>query len=465
MNEHDTLKRVRGAIHDEDTFGLNPEFVDDVCAALAEGRDDYVRSQVLTLHYADAADLIDQVPREDRGRLLDVMRSGFNPEILPELDDRVRDEVLERFGYADFASLVAELDSDDAVYLMDQLDEDERAHILERLPREERAIIEQGLAFPEHSAGRLMQRELVAVPTYWTVGEAIDYLRANPHLPEDFYVLFVVDPRHRPQGIVRLSALLRARRPTRLRDLMSVDDMVVLNVTMDQEEVAHLFRQRDLLSAPVVDVSGRLVGRITIDDVVDVIDEEAEDDMLRLAGLSETSLYSAVLDTARSRFTWLLVNLGTAVLASFVIGLFETTLDRFVALAVLMPIVASMGGNAGTQTLTVAVRGLAMKDLVPSNAGRILGKEVLVGAINGILFSVLTGVVAWIWFEDVLIALVIGAAMIINMVVAGLSGIAIPLGLERMKVDPALASGVFLTTVTDVVGFFAFLGLAAVFLL
>jgi magnesium transporter len=325
-------------------------------------------------------------------------------------------------------------------------------------------MIEQGLAFPDYSAGRIMQRELIAVPSYWTVGETVDYLRNNPHLPDDFYVLFVVDPRHRPQGVVRLAALLKVRRTVRLRDIMSTD-LEVLTVTMDQEDVAYLFRQRDLLSAPVVDASGRLVGRITVDDVVDVIDEEAEDDMLRLAGLSETSLYSAVLDTAKSRFTWLVVNLGTAVVASLVIGLFSDTIEQVVALAVLMPIVASMGGNAGTQTLTAAVRGLAMKDLVPDNARRVLGKEVLVGAVNGVAFAIMAGIVTWLWFDSAAIALVIAAAMIINMICAGLFGIAIPLTLDRLKIDPAVASSVFLTTVTDVVGFFAFLGLAALFLL
>jgi len=444
--------------------GLNSEFVESIILALEDGRDEEAREQALALHYADAADLIERVGRENRERLVTLMWPDFNPEILPELDHNVRQEVLSTVGYADFAALVAELESDDAVYLMDMLDPEERAYVLERLPSEERAIIEQGLAFPEHSAGRLMQRELVAVPAYWTVGEVIDYLRSATHLPDEFYVLFVVDPRHRPTGVVRLNTLLRSRRPTRLRDIMTTE-MEVIDVTMDQEDVAYLFRQRDLLSAPVVDASGRLLGRITIDDVVDVIDEEAEDDMLRLGGVTETNLYSAVLETARSRFSWLVVNLGTAIIASLVIGLFEATLEEVVALAVLMPIVASMGGNAGTQTLTAAVRGLAMKDLVPANAGRVLGKEVLVGVFNGVAFAVLTGAAAWVWFGDMMIALVIGAAMIINMVVAGLSGIAIPVLLERLKIDPAVASTVFLTTVTDVVGFFAFLGLAAVFIL
>ncbi|KJS38852.1 MAG: magnesium transporter [Rhodospirillaceae bacterium BRH_c57] len=465
MSDHETLKPVRGPLHGEDAFALNPEFVQDVVAALEEGRDDYVRDQVLTLHYADAADLIDQLPREPRERLLDLMRPGFNPEILPELDDRIRDEVLERYGYADFASLVAELDSDDAVYLVDQLDEAERAHVLARLPAEERTVIEQGLAFPEYTAGRLMQRELVAVPAYWTVGETIDYLRANASLPEDFYVLFVVDPRHRPQGIVRLSALLRSPRATRLQGLVTEEDMVVMNVTMDQEEVAYLFRQRDLLSSPVVDASGRLVGRITIDDVVDVIDEEAEDDMLKMAKVGEADLYAPAFSTAGRRIRWLAITLLNTILASFVISRFEATLEQIVALAILMPIVAAMGGNAGMQVVTVMVRALATKELGPGNMSRVIGKELAVGAINGVVFAAVLGTVAFLWFGRLDLGIVLSAAMIFNMVWAGMAGTLIPLTLAKMKIDPALAAGPFLTTTTDVLGFFAFLGLATLFLI
>lgn len=448
----------------EEIFGLDPDFVAEIDQALEEERDEIVRELVVPLHYADTADLIESLHGDHRSRLIDLLRPDFNPEILPELPDDIRDEIIERFGYADFAALMEELDSDDAVYILDRMNEAEQAHVLARLPIETRTIVEQGLNYPEYSAGRLMQRELAAVPDYWTVGEAIDYLRSNAVLPEDFYVLFVVDPRHRPVGVVRLNRLLRAKRPVRLRDIMSTE-LDIIKVDMDQEDVAFLFRRKDLLSAPVVDASGRLVGRITIDDIVDVIDEEAEDDILRLAGLSESSIYVSTWETVKNRFTWLFVNLGTAILASLVIGLFEESLAQVVALAVLMPIVASMGGNAGTQTLTIAVRGLAMKELTASNAMRIVGKEVTVGAINGIAFAVLTGAIAWAWFDQPMIGAVIAMAMVINLVIAALVGIAIPLGLERLKIDPAVASGVFLTTVTDVVGFFAFLGLATIFLL
>jgi magnesium transporter len=454
----------REVLHGDDSYGLLPEFVSMVRDALDQWDEETARALVAPLHYADVADLIETLSPEDRGRLVRILRPDFNAEILTELDDAVRAEVIEELGYEDFAACVREVESDDAVYLVSKLDDEERPPVLAKLPTELRAVVEQALALPEYSAGRLMQREMVAVPSYWTVGETIDYLRSGARLPDEFYQIFIVDPRHRPVGKVRLSSLLRSRRPVRLHEIMD-PKRAEIPITMDQEEVAFLFRQQDLLSAPVVDASGRLVGRITVDDVVDVIDEEAEDDLFRLAGLSEGDLFSAVVDTVKARMTWLLLNLGTAVLASLVIGLFEGTLQQVVALAVLMPIVASMGGNAGTQTLTIAVRALATKELTPANAMRIVGKELAVGVINGVVFAVLTGLVSWVWFRDPGIGIVIGAAMVINMVAAALAGIAIPLVLDRLKIDPAVSSGVFLTTVTDVVGFFAFLGLAAAFIL
>jgi magnesium transporter len=309
-----------------------------------------------------------------------------------------------------------------------------------------------------------MQREMVVIPSAWTLGETIDYMRAADDLPDDFYDLYIVNPKHQPIGKIPLSRVLRTRRPVRLTEIMETD-LKAMPVTLDQEEVAHMFRQYGLVSAPVVDDGGRLIGVITVDDVVHIIEEEAEEDALKLAGVAETDLYSATLDTTRARFPWLVVNLVTAILASAVIGLFEATIEQIVALAVLMPIVASMGGNAGTQTVTVAVRALAMKDLTESTTRRFIGKELFVGAANGILFAALAGGVTWLWFGSSKIAVVIAAAMIVNMIVAGLSGTLIPIALERANIDPAIASSVFLTTVTDVVGFFAFLGLAAVFLL
>jgi len=449
---------------EDDLYGLDPDFVRAVEDALEQGDADTATALTAPLHYSDAADLLDRLSAEDRVRLVEVLRADFEPEILTELDESVRDQVIEALGFADLATAISELDSDDAVWLVSQLDEDERNRVLDALSSEDRAIVAQGLSYPEYSAGRMMQRELVAVPAYWTVGETIDYLRASTTIPEEFYDLYVVDPRHRPIGKIGLAKLVRSKRPQRLREIMD-DESITVPVAADREEVAFLFRQHDLVSAPVADGAGRLVGAITIDDVVDVIDEEAADDMLRLAGVPDTDLYRAVKDTVRARIPWLLLNMCTAILASSVIGLFEATLEKIVALAVLMPIVAGLGGNAGTQTLAVAVRGLATKELDSDNALRVIGKEVLVGCINGMVLGCIIGPIAWAWFDMPLIGAVIGAAVVFNLLVAGLMGSMIPLTLEKFNIDPAIASSIFLTMCTDSLGFFAFLGLATLLLL
>ena len=448
----------------EDSPGLSMELVFAVQEALAEERVTEVEDLVPGLHEADAADLLESLSREERKLLVEILGSTFDPEILPNLDVSVREEVIEWLGPTGLARAVTELDSDDAVEVFEDLEEEFQHRILSQLPQAHRMILEEGLSYPEDSAGRLMQREFVVIPSAWTVGETIDYMRAAKDLPDDFYDLYIVNPKHHPIGFLPLSRVMRTKRHVRLTEFMETD-LKTIPLTMDQEDVAYLFRQYGLVSAPVVDEAGRLLGVITVDDVVHIIDEEAGDDIMKMGGVSEPDLYSAVLDTTKSRFTWLVVNLLTAILASLVISLFDATIEQIVALAVLMPIVASMGGNAGTQTLTVAVRSLAMKDLTEANAMRFIGKELLIGSINGVLFAILAGGVTWLWFESLSLGVVIAAAMIINMVVAGLSGTLIPLGLERVGVDPAIASSVFLTTVTDVIGFFAFLGLAAAFLL
>ena len=440
-----------------------------VVQALDSGDKESLTELVSGLHHADVADVVERLDPERRDQLLHAMGDDLPPEVLAELDYAVLEDVLEEMDFKRIAAAVRELDTDDAVLIVDELEEPDQKKVLQAIPAPDRRLIEQSLAYPEDSAGRLMQRHVVTVPTHWTVGETIDFLRAEADrdaesLPEAFYDIFVVDPSHHPVGAIHLSHLLRSNRRIMVADIMQTE-MKLIPVTMDQEEVAFLFRQRDLVSAPVVDEAQRLVGAITIDDVVDVIHEEHEEDLLALAGVGEDDLYAAAIDTTKARFSWLLVNLLTAVLASLVIGLFEATLQQVVALAILMPIVASMGGNAGTQTLTVAVRALATRELTATNAYRVIGKEVLVGAINGALFAVITGVVAWLWFQDQTIGLIIAMAMIVNLIVAGLAGASIPLLLDRAGVDPAIASSVFLTTVTDVVGFFAFLGLAALILL
>jgi magnesium transporter len=457
---------------EETAYRVDDERVEAVAAALAMRDGVRVKELVTPLHYADVADLIERLGSDDRRTLIEVLRPDFDPEVLHELDDTVRDEVVEYLGVKELAAAVTELDSDDAVVVLEELDREEQQQVLESIPAEDRAVLEEALSYPEDSAGRLMQRELVSVPSGWTVGQTIDFMRQSAdndrtgenELPEVFYDIFVVDQDRRPVGTIPLSRLLRTRRPVPVTGIMETK-MQIVPATMDQEDVAFLFRQRDLVSAPVVDSDGRLIGQITVDDVVDVIEEEAEEDIMKMAGVSETDLYARPVATARRRFYWLLINLGTAIVASLVIGLFSESLEKMVALAVLMPIVASMGGNAGTQTLAVVVRALATKELTTANALRMIGKELAVGSINGVLFALIAGAVAWIWFKDPGIGMVIAFAMIANLVVAGFAGSVIPLTLVRAGVDPAVASSVFLTTATDVVGFLVFLGLGTWLLL
>lgn len=448
----------------EDLLGLNPEVIREAIVALDSNDGSAILAIVAPLHPAEIADLIEMLRGPMRTHLVELLRPKFDPVVLTELDETVRDEVAEQLGTETIAKAIAALDSDDALNLISTLEETKQRRVLHAISYALRSMLEEGLAFPEDSAGRLMQREFVAVPTFWTVGEVIDFLRESDDLPDDFYDVFVVDPRHRLIGYVALNRVLRAKRPVLVRDIM-IGEFVSVPVHMDQEEVAYVFAQQDLVSAPVVDDNERLIGVITIDDIVDVIHQEAEEDLMRLGGVQEDDLYAAVIDTGKSRFTWLFVNLFTAVIASVVIGLFQGTIEQIVMLAVLMPIAASMGGNAGTQTLTVAVRAIAMKELTTANSFRVMSKEILVGTFNGVLFAMIVGVIAWIWSGNIGIGAVMAVAMVITLIVAGFAGAAIPLALSRTRFDPAIASGVFLTTVTDVVAFLAFLGLGTWFLI
>jgi magnesium transporter len=449
---------------EEELYGLSDEDVRRVREALEAHRIAEIEAIAEELHAADLADLIERLDGEERRLVVGIVRHILDPETLAYLDETVREEVIDILGPKEVAQAITELDSDDAVELLEDLSEEDKQRILSSLPPAERAILVEGLTFPEESAGRLMQREVATVPTSWTVGETIDYMRASGHLPEDFYELFVVDPMHKPVGSLPLSRLLRSKRPTRITDIMD-PEVDVIPVETDREEVAHLFRQYGLVSAPVVDEHGRLIGAITVDDVVDVIDEEAEEDLLKMGGVVHDDMHANTVRTVRLRGVWLAVNLLTAVIASLVIGQFEGAIEKIVALAVLMPIVASMGGNAGTQTVTVAVRALAMGELTPANALRFIAKEIAVGGLNGMIFALLMGAAVVLWYQDWRLGAVIGAAMICNLVAAALAGTLIPLGLQKFGVDPAVSSTVFLTTVTDVIGFLAFLGLATLFLL
>ncbi len=456
--------RAVGGSVTEPLYGLTTRLARAIRAALEAGEDERVRGLVGPLHYSDLADLIERFNPGDRRTFIEIMRGHIDAEILTELDDSVREEVVAQLGVEETAAAVTELDSDDAVHVIEDLDETVQQQVLEALPAEERALVEENLAYPEDSAGRLMQRELVAIPEFWTVGETIDHMRESKDLPDDFYDIIAVDPKHRPVGMIPLNRILRTRRPVRVKAILS-PELYSVPVATDQEDVARIFRQRDLVSAPVVDDSGRLVGVITVDDIVDVIDEEAEEDLMRLSGVGETDIFRAVLATARSRFSWLAINILTAFTASMVIGLFEASIKQIVALAILMPIVASLGGNASTQTLTVAVRALAMRELTGQNMLRYIGKEILVNFLNGLLLATIIGIAAGWWFGRVDLGLVIAGAMVVNLIVAGAAGSLVPLGLQRAGIDPAIASSVFVTTLTDIIGFVAFLGLATIFLL
>jgi len=416
------------------------------------------------LHAADIADMLEQINPYDRRRLVELYGNEFDGEILSELEESVREEVIGLLRPEVLAEAVRELDSDDVVDLLEYLEEPQQERILDALEIADRVAVEQALNWPEESAGRLMQREVVAGPEHWTVGEAIDFMRAQENLPDQFYHVILVDPRMKPVGHVALGMLMASPRATPLKSITE-PSFRTIPATQDEGDVAYAFNQYHLISAPVVDDDDRLVGVITIDDAMIVLGEEHEEDIRLLAGVGEGSLSDSVTETTKQRFPWLAVNLVTAILASLVIAQFEETIAAFVALAVLMPIVASMGGNAGTQSLTVAVRAIATKDLTGSNVWRVIRREALVGLVNGVAFAVVMGIIGVIWFGSPLLGAVIGAAMVINLVIAGLAGTVIPVLLEKVGVDPALASGAFVTTVTDIVGFFAFLGLAGAILL
>jgi magnesium transporter len=439
---------------------IRHEFVEEIAHAIAAGNTALLRAVVAELHEADLGDLIAALEPDDRVRLVELTGRDFDFSALNEVDEAVREEILDELPPETVAEGVRELESDDAVELLETLDEADQEEILEKLPLSERVALERSLLYPENSAGRRMQTEFIAVPQDFTVGQAIDYMRETPDLPDRFYEIYVVDKDQHWQGAVSLDVLLRSRRPVPLADLTDEDRRRV-SVLDDQEEVARMFGKYNLVAAPVVDTQDRLVGVVTVDDVVDVIEEEADEDLKALGGVtSDEELSDNVLTIARGRFNWLLVNLGTAFLASSVLGLFEGQLEKMVALAVLAPIVASQGGNAATQTMTVAVRALATRELGSSNAWRVVMRESMVGLVNGIAFALITGIAAVAWFKIPGLGIVIALAIICNLVAGALGGILIPIGLDRVRADPAVASGTFVTTVTDVVGFFSFLGIA-----
>ena len=454
---------------DPDTTGESAAQFDELVRLLESGSDKELETHLERFHHSDLADAFGLLDRSLRKRLIELLKTELDPDLLFELEDHLRKEVTDSLTPAEVAEVITEMESDEAVQVLEDMEEEERAEVLSSVPREEREDIEVGLAFPEDSAGRRMQTDVVSVGTNWTVGQTIDFLREESDLPEEFLDLFVVDEKGCPVGIISLSRILRSPRNTLMREIADETQVLIPAETL-QEEVALLFEKYDLTTAGVVDQGGKLLGMITVDDVMEVAREEFEEDILLLGGVGEETMDDSVLQSSVKRFAWLLVNLVTAALASVVISLFDATIEQMVALAILMPIVASMGGNAGTQTLTITVRALATKELTSYNTMRAIRKELLVGVLNGLLFACLAGLATVFIFGDygessLVLGGIIAGAMVINMIVAGLSGIILPIMLDRAGVDPAVASGVFVTTVTDVVGFFAFLGLASLILL
>ena len=447
------------SVMDEETR-LRPEFIDKVLDAVEAGDDETARKLVEPLHPADVADLIEVARADEREGLVKALAGIVSPDVLAEMNDWVREDLLDEMEPQQVADIAGQLETDDAVALIEDLDRDEQQAVLQRMEPDDRAAVEQALSFPEESAGRLMQRDLCAVPDHWKVGQVIDYLRSTSDLPTDFWEVFVVSPTHHPVGTCKLSTILRTPRATPVGEIMA-QEQTLIPVDLDQEEVALKFQKYALISAAVVDPSGRLVGMITVDDIVHIIQEEAGEDVLLLSGAGEGDINEPIRMTVRRRLFWLVINLGTAIVAASVVSLFQGEIGKYAVLAVLMPIVAGMGGNAGTQTLAVAVRALATNQLTESNTIRAFGRELTIALANGVSLAVLIGTGVTLIFHNPLLGAVMAAAMVINNLAAGLGGILVPVTLDRFRVDPAVSSAVFVTTITDVTGFFSFLGLAA----
>ncbi|MFL6739554.1 MAG: magnesium transporter [Sphingomicrobium sp.] len=454
-------------VHDKEDR-LRPEFVGEVLDAVADGDDEAARALVAGLHPADIADLIELAPWDERGDLIEALAGIVDADVYAELNDHVREHVIDEMEPQQVADLAAQLDTDDAVAIIEDLEQDEQLAVLRAMEPDDRAAVEEALTYGEETAGRLMQRDLIAVPEHWKVGQVIDYLRSTEDLPTDFWEVFVVSPNHHPVGTCKLSSILRTPR-TRLVGEIMQREQTLIPVDMDQEDVALRFQKYALVSAAVTDASGRLVGMITVDDIVHIIQEEAGEDVLLLAGAGEGDINEPIQATVRRRLIWLVVNLGTAIVAASVVGFFQGEISRYTLLAVLMPIVSGMGGNAGTQTLAVAVRALATNQLTSSNTLRMFGREFKIAFWNGLSLGLLISAGVALIFgvihpvpKGFLLAGVMGSAMLINNLVAGLAGILVPVGLDRSRIDPAVSSAVFVTMATDVMGFFSFLGLAAI---
>jgi magnesium transporter len=445
-------------------FDFNKNFITIFSDKINNSDIQFINQTLKDLHPSDVANLIENLSYDTRVKLIEIESFNIAPEIFIELNESIQGEVLKLLSINSIANIIKRLESDDAVSILENIEIDKKNLILDKLPPKDRFLLEEGLSYPEDSAARIMQREFTAIPSDWTVGQTIDYLRESNDLPQEFLEIFIVDNDFKPIGIVPSSRVLRTPREFKMNSIMR-EMPVLISVNMDKEEVGHTFENYNLVSAGVVNKNNKLVGMITADDVVTVVQEEAEEDVLRLAGVGDEEITDTVFVKTKRRFNWLLINLATALLASWVISIFGAEIEKVVALAFLMPIVASMGGNAGMQTLAVTIRAIATKELSSSNINQIIGKEFFIGVLNGIIFAVITGVVVHLWFKQIDLSIIIAASMVLNMMVAGLFGILIPVTLKKMNIDPALASSVFVTTVTDVIGFLSFLGIGSLMFL
>ena len=443
---------------------FNKEFINTFSDKIENGNVDFINQTLKDLHEADVANLIENLNSNTRIKLIELESFNINPEIFVELNESIQSEVLQLLSIDSITKIIKRLESDNVIKILENLEKDTKDKVLDRLPPKDKFLFEEGLSYPEDSAARIMQREFTAVPSDWSVGQTIDYLREDKNLPEEFLEIFIVDNEFKPIGTVPSSRVLRTARELKMNSIMS-EMPVLISAIMDQEEVGHTFENYNLVSAGVVNKDNKLVGMITADDVVTVVQEEAEEDVLRLAGVGDEEITDSVMLKTKRRFNWLLLNLFTALLATWVISNFGASIEQMVALAFLMPIVASMGGNAGMQTLAVTIRAIATKELSKSNFNRVVGKEFLIGILNGLIFAVITGIIVQLWFKQLNLSLLIGVSMILNMIVAGLFGILVPVSLKKLNIDPALASSVFVTTITDVIGFLSFLGLGSYYFL
>jgi len=443
-------------------FEFNKGFVNLFSQKIKDNDTAFLDKTLKELHPADSADLIENLVPENRVKLIELEGFNIDPEIFIELNESIRSDIFILLSIESIANILKRLESDNALQIIEKLDNNKKIQVLNKLPIKDRFLLEEGLSYPKDSAARIMQREFAAIPSDWLVGQTIDYLRENKDLPEEFSEIFVVDNNFKPIGTVPSSKVLRTPRETKMNTIMR-EMQVLIPVNMDKEEVGHVFENYNLFSAGVVNKDNKLVGMITGDDVFTVLKEEAEEDVLRLAGVGDEEITDTVLKKTKRRFTWLLLNLFTALIATWVISIFGATIEQMVALAFLMPIVASMGGNAGMQTLAVTIRAIASKEISSSNINNIITKEFIIGVFNGIIFAFITGAIVHLWFKDMNLTILISAAMILNMIVAGLFGILVPITLKKFNIDPAIASSVFVTTITDVIGFLSFLGLGAYF--